>query len=295
MSRVVVVGDVMLDVVTRPLGPIAPTSDTSAVVRVGRGGAGANLAVRLAAAGHDVTYVGVAGRDAAADVVRADLKAAGVRDRITQVEGHTGVVVSLVAPDGQRAMVTDRGVNPMLDIAHLTVVLAEGFDHLHVSGYTLLDAATRDAGAAGLARARETGRTTSVDVCSAEPLRRVGPNVFAAASRDASTLFANEEEATVLAHASDADEALAVLSGRYDEVVVTRGARGIVVARGTQRWSAPAAGGDVLDTTGAGDAATGAYLAARLDGGDVAVAMSSAMAAAADVVATLGSAGQSRL
>ena len=43
--RVVVVGDAMLDVVVRPSASVAPTSDTPSRVRVGRGGAAANLAV----------------------------------------------------------------------------------------------------------------------------------------------------------------------------------------------------------------------------------------------------------
>jgi sugar/nucleoside kinase (ribokinase family) len=44
----------------------------------------------------------------------------------------------------------------------------------------------------------------------------------------------------------------------------------------------------VLDTTGAGDAATGTYLGARLNGDDVSAALSKAMAASARVVGDLG-------
>ena len=44
MTRVVVIGDVMLDVVTRLSGPVAPGSDSPARVVFQGGGQGANTA-----------------------------------------------------------------------------------------------------------------------------------------------------------------------------------------------------------------------------------------------------------
>ena len=153
--RVVVVGDVMLDVVTRPTAPIAATSDTPAVVRVGRGGSVPTSRWPSARAGADVRYVGAAGTDTAGAVVAADLALNGVEPRLMSVDGPTGVVVAIVSPDGQRAMMTDRGVNPVLNREHVEGALAMGFDHLHVSGYTLLD----DAHAfGGVVRARSRAR-----------------------------------------------------------------------------------------------------------------------------------------
>ena len=68
--RVVVVGDAMLDVVVRPSASVAPTSDTPSRVRVGRGGAAANLAVAIASAdpGLEVVYVAAVGDDAAGEL-----------------------------------------------------------------------------------------------------------------------------------------------------------------------------------------------------------------------------------
>ncbi|MFI5036361.1 MAG: carbohydrate kinase family protein [Acidimicrobiales bacterium] len=289
--RVVVVGDVMLDVVTRPTAPIAATSDTAAVTRVGRGGSGANLAVALARPGLEVTYVGAAGRDASAAVIVDDLTRAGVRARLQDEDGATGVVVAVVAPDGQRAMITDRGANPRLRIDHVAGVLDEPFDHLHVSGYTVLDEHTRPVATAALELARRAGATTSVDVCSVAPLRAVGSVVFSRAVAAATTLFANEEEALALAGRADLERAVVDLAATFAEVVVTRGAGGALARRGDREWRVDAASAVVLDTTGAGDAATGAYLAATLLGGEPGEALAAAMAAAAVVVAGLGARG----
>lgn len=291
MSRVAVLGDVMIDVVVAPREPLAPTSDTAATVRLSRGGSAANLAVALRGAGHDVDYFGVVGDDLAGEMFRRDLEARGVVARLERVTGATGVVVALVGPDGQRSMLTDRGVNGALGDASASALMESDFAHLHVSGYTLLDARSRDRGESALAAARRRGATTSVDVCSVGPLARVGPDVFRAAASGVTWLFANEEEALALAGVADVADALAALGVTAGEVVVTCGPRGARVRRGAEEWRASARATEVLDTTGAGDAATGAYLGARLFGDDVPAALARAMDAAAEVVRGLGSAG----
>ena len=73
--------------------------------------------------------------------------------------------------------------------------LQHPYDHLHVSGYLLLD---RPPGAwpnARFERPNEFGSSTSIDVCSVAPLRAMTPEVFLQAASHASKIFANEEEA----------------------------------------------------------------------------------------------------
>jgi ribokinase len=290
-KRVVVVGDVMLDVVVRPIRAVAPTSDTPSSVRLSRGGSGANMAVAIAERGHDVVYVGAAGDDVGARSFVDDLARAGVLAELETVDLSTGVVVALVAPDGQRAMLTDRGANRGLAASHVLGCLSEPFDHLHVSGYTLLDDATREVGVAALRLARERGASTSVDVCSLAPLLDVTAEVFLAAARESTMLFANEEEALAICGEKQFDRALDELARSFGEVVVTRGVGGAVARIGSGTVSVPSVSSGVIDTTGAGDAATGTYLGARLNGRSVLEALAEAMSAAAVVVKGLGSLG----
>ncbi len=289
--RVIVIGDVMLDVVVRPEGPIAPTSDTPSAIHLGRGGSGANLAVALGAHGHEVTYVGCAGDDVGRSAFVEDLARHGVHARIETGAGSTGVVVSMVAASGQRAMLSDRGANRTLTSAFVLEQLATPFDHLHVSGYTLLEAATRDVAVAALEAARACGARTSVDVCSLEPLRAMGAEVFLDAVAASHQLFANEEEALELVAVDNVEAALASLERRFDEVLVTRGPHGAIVATFAARIEAPALGATVLDTTGAGDAASGTYLAQRLNGRGIEESLDAAMRAAGQVVGILGATG----
>ena len=295
MSSVLVIGDVMLDVVVRPDGAVQTTSDTPSRVSVGRGGAAANLAVALARSGADVTFAGSAGDDAVRVVVEEALRRAGVTPRLQVTGESSGTVVAVIDPStGQRAMLTDRGANSALAREFLIEMIAEGFDHVHVSGYTLLDESTRAAGVGALRAAHARGAGTSVDVCSVGPLRVVGPDVFRAAAEHATMLFANEEEALVLMGRDNIDDALADLAESFTEVVVTLGPRGAWAQRGDVVVAAPSEATVVVDTTGAGDATTGTYLGLRLRGANLDEALQKAMAAAAVVVAGGGSEGQAR-
>lgn len=289
--RVVVIGDVMLDVVARPRAPLAPTSDTPSDIRVARGGSGASFAISLRLSGHDTRYVGAMGHDPSSEIFSRALAAAKVTAQLEVVDAPTGTVVSIVAEDGERMMLTDRGANSHLSGAFVDAQLGEPFDHLHVSGYLLLDPSTREIAEAALRHATERDASTSVDVCSVAPLREVTPQVFLRSATHASQLFANEEEALELTDTESVHDAADVLSRLFSEVVITEGAKGALCARGSERFHERAHLVTVLDTTGAGDAATGAYLGARLHGVEPTQALAIAMEAAARVVGGLGAFG----
>ena len=287
-QRIVVLGDLMLDVVVRPDGAIKPTSDTPSSVRLTRGGAAANFAVALAQSGHDVTYVALVGDDLAANVALSALAQSGVATNVDIVDAPTGIVVALVAEDGQRAMLTERGANQLLTVERALRLSDLGAEHVHISGYTFLDPASRPAAKAVLARARERGVPVSVDVCSLEPLKKTTPEIFLGAVSGATMLFANEEESLALTDTRDVESALRFLEERFFEVVITLGAKGALCQIGKEGFRVPATAGLVLDTTGAGDAATGTYLGERLRGADAETALRAAMAAASVAVRSLG-------
>jgi sugar/nucleoside kinase (ribokinase family) len=117
---------------------------------------------------------------------------------------------------------------------------------------------------------------------------RLTPDVFLETAQRATYLFANEEEALTLAATRDVGSALEFLASHFGEVVITRGVNGALAAHGRERVDAAALDVVALDTTGAGDAATGAYLGARLRGEAMENALPSAMVAGARAVEALG-------
>jgi sugar/nucleoside kinase (ribokinase family) len=104
-------------------------------------------------------------------------------------------------------------------------------------------------------------------------------------------LFANAEEALLLTGERDVQAAANELSPSFDEVLITMGRDGALVASAGILHHQSSRSVDVLDTTGAGDAASGAYLAHRVTGASIDDSLSAAMDAAAVVVRGLGSRG----
>ncbi|MGQ5260064.1 carbohydrate kinase family protein [Micromonospora sp. ZYX-F-536] len=290
-ARVVVVGDVITDVVAVLSGPLAAGSDTTAGISLGGGGQAANTAAWVAAQGVDVTLVAAVGDDDAGRDRIGELEGAGVDCAVDRIEGVPTGTVIVLATDGERTMVSQRGANLRLSAEHVERALAAVPDagHLHLSAYTLLDAGSRGAGLRALAVARERGLTTSVDAASAAPLRRVGAAAFLGWVRDVDLLLLNADEATALAGGLDPAAQARALSATARRVVVKRGAAGAVWVDRTAALSvAPARRVAVVDVTGAGDAFAAGLLTAWLAGATPTAALNRATDLGALAVSTVG-------
>ncbi|HEX5469336.1 MAG TPA: PfkB family carbohydrate kinase [Gaiellaceae bacterium] len=254
-------GDLLLDVVVRLDGPIAEDTDTYGRSRVAPGGQAANVAAWVAALGGNARFIGKRADDPAGAVLTEALGRRGVDLAGPVEESGTGTVVSVATPDGQRTMLTDRGIAPELAPEELDADWLAGCEWLHVAGYSLVRAPIRDAALAAAALAPrvsvDLSSTAAIDAAGVgafrDLLERIGPQV----------VFAN------------ADESALVGDLEVETLVVKKGAGGIVVG-GREYAARPA---EVLDTTGAGDALAAGFL---LGGPEL------GLDAAARCVATMG-------
>jgi sugar/nucleoside kinase (ribokinase family) len=261
---IVVVGDAGMDVLVRHTRPVTPGTDQPAGVRTTIGGAGANTCAWLASLGATPTLVGRVGDDPAGRLVAGELTAAGVTC-VLAVDPAAGTcwVVVLVDGHGQRAMLSDRGAGRRLRPADLPPGLLAGARHLHLSGYVLLDPASRPAGTAMLAAARAAGLTTSVDPQGAVPI--TDPADFLDLVRGVDLLLPNTDELVTLTGSPEPGSATALLAA-VGAVAVTRGAAGASWVDEDGVLTEPAERVECVDTTGAGDAFNAALLHARLAG-----------------------------
>jgi sugar/nucleoside kinase (ribokinase family) len=102
-------------------------------------------------------------------------------------------------------------------------------------------------------------------------------------------LFANEDEALLLANATDLDGALAKLSPLVSTLIVTRGAAGALGIERGNRIEIPAAPvGKVVDTTGAGDLFAAGFLAARCRARPLERCLQAGAQAAAEIISHFG-------
>jgi sugar/nucleoside kinase (ribokinase family) len=261
-------GDAVLDVVVRLDAPLADDDDVTAATRTGAGGQAANVAAWAAALGASARCIARRGDDAAGALVAGELSRRGVELVGPVVAGRTGVVVSIVTPDGKRTMASDRGAGGDFSADELDPAWLEGADWLHVSGYTIATRSAIAERAAELVRAR--GGRVSVDLSSVTVIESFGADAFAARIErmQPTAIFATEAERNVLPCNN--------LQLGNTVWVVKRGPRGIVVD-GVEHAAAPA---EVVDTTGAGDALAAGFL---VGGAEL------ALATAARCVATVGS------
>jgi ribokinase len=269
----------MLDVVARLSGPLAPGSDSHAVIRFHGGGSAANTAAWLAAAGAEPLLAGRVGDDERGRSVRDELRAAGVEAALgIDPKLPTGTCIVLVGPDGERTMAPDAGANDALSDADVPDELLAAAGHLHVAGYALLRSGSRPAARAALSRAVERGMTVSVDPSSAALL---SPE-FLDHADGAGLLLPNVEEARMLSGEHDPERAGRALAARFDEVIVTLGAEGALWTNRRESVRCDAVPVEaVVDSTGAGDAFAAGLLAARMNG----AAPDEAMAAGARLAA----------
>jgi ribokinase len=236
-------GDLLLDVIVRLDAPLSAGDDVTAQTTLRAGGQAANVAAWAAELGAQGRIVATRCDDDAGAIVARELEARGV-DVYGPRGGRTGVVVSLVQPDGDRTMASDRASAPDLRPEELDTEWFE-CDALHLPGYSLMREPIARAATRAAELARANGATISVDLSSWTHVERFGDVLREALSRiRPEVVFGNEREWATL--------------GTWDvpTPIVKRGSRGITVA-GRDSEAVPV---DVVDTTGAGDALAAGFI-----------------------------------
>ncbi|MFG1699036.1 carbohydrate kinase family protein [Nonomuraea sp. NPDC049309] len=292
MTRVVVVGDLMTDAVARARYALARASDTPAIVTMHGGGSGANISSWLAVEGAEVAFIGRRGADITGRNRDMELMGYGVDARLVMdPERPTGTCVVLVTHKGERTMLSDPGANAALSPEDLPRDLFTQGSHLHLSGYTLINEGSREAGLAALDMARHAGMSISVDCASAAPLERTGAEPFLEWTNGAKLLFANVDQAKVLTGRDEAEAAAKVLTAWFPQVVIKMGVDGALWFSNGRPDPVRVAAEPVekvVDGTGAGDAFCAGFLPPWLEGKPPAEALASGCRLASKAILHLG-------
>jgi len=289
--KVLCIGDVMLDVVTKIAvlpKDINYGSDTASEISTHGGGAAANVASWLSQTQVSATIVGHVGDDAAGAALTSEFDALGVHHENLMVEGaRSGVVVVLVDPTGERTMFPDNGANSGLHIGDLPDLT--GFDAVYISGYSPLDPQSLTGIKEMITEIRAAGISIYFDPASVGAMKEVDINEVKSWLPSMNVLLLNEEEAIYLTGESDLEKALDLLLVSSETVVIKRGSHGAIgKKRGSQSISVAANAVTVIDTTGAGDSFAAGFISQFCIHGDLTRSLMAGAEIAAQCVAIIG-------
>ncbi|MCX6044344.1 MAG: carbohydrate kinase family protein [Chloroflexi bacterium] len=252
-------------------------------------GSAANCAAVAAKLGTAVEFVGLTGRDELAAMLIADLRHCQVGlHHLRQVAGPAAVIIAVVDARGERTMLSHRGVSTQVAYGELAPDLIGPADCLHLSGYSFQDPISKATALACITQARAQGAQITLD--PSFHFAREFKASHADALQEIDFIFPNQEEATLMSGVDDPVVAAAMIRTFGPKTVIVKlGGQGCLIASAQGTMHVPArAVKPVVDTTGAGDAFCGGFLAAWLRGLAIDWAAKVGHAAAAQVIGQPG-------
>lgn len=283
--RLVSVGNVIVDLTLRI--PALPERGGDVLARdTGSTPGGAfNTLAAAARQGLACAYGGGHGTGPFGDRVRSALEAEGIEVLLDlSTDADTGFDIALIDDDGERTFVTVFGAEASLSAHDLASIHLGAGDLVHVSGYGLLESTNASMLAPWIAAIAPVHTVLldpgplGVDIPAA---------VLCTVAGRADWLSCNLREALVLSGAADAWGAAAVLRETWSAVVIRLGPEGCLVVV-DEVEHVPGFAVEVVDTNGAGDAHTGAFLAGLAAGESTRAAARRANACAALAVTRRG-------
>lgn len=227
------------------------------------GGSAANTICGVAGFGGRAAYLGKVADDQLGAVFTHDLRAAGVLYRCPPSTGGppTGRCLVVVTPDAQRTMSTYLGASALFGPHDVDGDLVAAAQVTFLEGYLFDQPAAREAYWKAGRVAHDHGRRVALTLSDTFCVERHRDEWRDLVAEEVDILFANELEALALYRVDTFADALAEARADVEVAVLTRGARGSVVARGDEVVTVDAhLVPRVEDTTGAGDLYAAGFL-----------------------------------
>lgn len=299
MTRILSIGAAVQDVFLSHSDEFKPVSDKAAheqflqlelgakadvnKIDFSTGGGATNASVTFARQGLEAIFMGTIGHDPAGSAVLQDLDKEGVDTKHISYSDslNTGYSVLLLAPSGERTILTYRGASTHYDIRNFDLEEADA-DWLYVSSL----AGNLDILDKLFAQAKKNDMKVFFNPGKGELAH---PQKLKGLLEDVDVLAVNREEAAKIVEGTESEELVRHLLNYVSVAIVSDGPRGVVASDGKVIVTAGMYEDvKVVDRTGAGDAFGSGFLSKWADGKSLEEAIVFASANSTSVVNTIG-------
>lgn len=206
----------------------------------------------------------------------------------TLEQGVTGRCVVMVTPDAERTMLTSLGISQLVSVEELDYDAIRLSEYAYVEGYLVTSPSARAAVLELKEHAKEQGVKFALTFSDPAMVEYFPDGINEFIGEGVDLLFCNEKEAMLWSGKDTLEEACKALEKKAAQFAVTRGAHGALLFDGNNYIDVAPHAVKAVDTNGAGDMFSGAFLYALTQGMDFATAGRLASLASAKVVSQFG-------
>ncbi len=202
--------------------------------------------------------------------------------------GTTGKCLVMITPDANRTMNTFLGITTDISVSEINQEALAESNYLFIEGYLI----SSDTGRVAMREAKElakaNGVKTSITFSDPAMVKYFGDQMKELVEDGFDLLFCNEEEATLFTGKEDIKEAREELKKVAKNFAITQGENGAIIWDGDTFIDIEPYPVKAVDTTGAGDMFSGAFLYSIAQGHSLAQAGKLASMASSKVVSQFG-------
>jgi sugar/nucleoside kinase (ribokinase family) len=255
------------------------------------GGSAGNTVVAVNQFGGKSFYSCLVAKDELGKFFLEDLKRNGVDTNLTHEqcpEGHSGRCLVMTSPDAERTMNTFLGVSSFLSPEQLDVEAIKNSSYVYLEGYLVAS----PKGLEALKEAKKIAERNKVSVALtfSDPsmVKYFSTQMQEVVGASVDLLFCNEEEAMIYTGTNSVLEAREKLKEIAKRFAITLGANGALIYDGDTFIQIEPYKVKAIDTNGAGDMFSGAFMYAITHGHSYAEAGKLASLASSRVVSQFG-------
>lgn len=253
------------------------------------GGSAANTTVAFSALGSSAFYACRVGNDTLGQIYLDGLKAVNIATTEKSIsEGTTGTCMVLISDDSERTMHTFLGITAELSSEQIDFSPLNTAKWLYIEGYLSTSDSARQAVAQARQLAQQNGVKIALSLSDPAMVQYARSGLDEMIDSGVDVLFCNEQEALMYSGAADLEGAIANLKEKNHTVVITLGAKGVIISTPEHQFTQAGRVVTAVDTNGAGDAFAGAFLYAINTGASLETAAELAILISSEVVAQFG-------